>query len=67
MLLDMQAISKEKHVQVWNCSRFLRLASFAMMNHGVHWAGDYPPGFALGYGFGKFITKKNHIRVVSAL
>ncbi|CAN5304556.1 phosphatase PAP2 family protein [soil metagenome] len=42
------------------------LLSFAMMNNGVHWAGDYPLGFALGYGFGKFITKKNHIRLVSA-
>jgi hypothetical protein len=43
------------------------LLSFAMMNNGVHWAGDYPLGFALGYGFGKFITKKNHIKVVAAL
>ena len=39
------------------------LLSFAMMNNGVHWAGDYPLGFALGYGFGKFITRKNHIRL----
>ena len=39
------------------------LLSFAMMNNGVHWAGDYPLGFAMGYGFGKFITKKNHIRL----
>jgi hypothetical protein len=39
------------------------LLCFAMMNNGVHWAGDYPLGFALGYGFGKFITKKNHIRL----
>jgi len=39
------------------------LLCFAMMNNGVHWAGDYPLGFALGYGFGKFITKKSHIRL----
>jgi PAP2 superfamily len=43
------------------------LLSFAMMNNGVHWAGDYPLGFALGYGFGKFITKKNHIRLKNSL
>lgn len=43
------------------------LLSFAMMNNGVHWAGDYPLGFALGYGFGKFITKKNHIRLNNGL
>ena len=42
------------------------LLCFAMMNNGVHWAGDYPLGFALGYGFGKFITKKNHIRLKSS-
>jgi hypothetical protein len=29
------------------------------MNNDVHWAGYYPLGFALDYGFGKFITKKN--------
>lgn len=43
------------------------LLSFSMMNNGVHWAGDFPLGFAMGYGFGKFITKKNHIKLVSAL
>lgn len=43
------------------------LLSFAMMNNGVHWASDFPMGFALGYGFGKFITKKNHIRLTSAM
>ena len=39
------------------------LLSFAMINNGVHWAADYPLGFALGYGYGKFITRKNHIRL----
>ena len=29
---------------------------FQMMNNGVHWAGDYPLGFAVGYGIGKAIS-----------
>jgi hypothetical protein len=29
---------------------------FQMMNNGVHWAGDYPLGFAVGYGLGKAIA-----------
>lgn len=43
------------------------LLGLAMINNGVHWAGDYPLGFAMGYGFGKFITKKNHIKLKSIL
>ncbi len=43
------------------------LLSFAMMNNGVHWAGDYPLGFALGYGFGKFIARKSHLRLKTGL
>ncbi len=39
------------------------LISLAMINNGAHWAGDYPLGFALGYGYGRFIAKKNHIRL----
>lgn len=35
------------------------LCSLAMINNGVHWASDYPLGFALGYGVGKYISKKN--------
>ncbi len=35
------------------------LCSLAMINNGVHWVSDYPLGFALGYGYGKFITAKN--------
>jgi hypothetical protein len=35
------------------------LCSLAMINNGVHWASDYPLGFALGYGTGKFISKKH--------
>ena len=30
--------------------------SFQMMNNGVHWASDYPLGFAVGYGIGKAIA-----------
>ena len=40
------------------------MLGLAMLNNGVHWAGDYPLGFALGYGYGKFIAKKSHIRVL---
>ena len=35
------------------------LCSLAMINNGVHWASDYPLGFALGYGTGKFISKRH--------
>lgn len=38
------------------------LVSFAMMNTEVHWAGDYPLGFALGYISGK-ITVCKHKKV----
>lgn len=31
--------------------------SFQMMNNGVHWASDYPLGFAVGYGVGKAIAR----------
>ena len=43
------------------------LIGLSMINNGVHWAGDLPLGFALGYGFGKFITKKTGLKIVSAL
>lgn len=43
------------------------LLSFAMMNNGVHWAADYPLGFALGYGYGKFISHKSHTRSIPSL
>lgn len=37
----------------------------SMINNGVHWASDYPLGFALGYGFGKFISKKTRLKLVN--
>ncbi|MBX2932741.1 MAG: phosphatase PAP2 family protein [Ferruginibacter sp.] len=40
------------------------LIGLAMINNGVHWAGDFPLGIALGYGFGKFITKKTGLKIV---
>ena len=40
------------------------LICLSMINNGVHWAGDYPLGFALGYGFGKFITRKSRFKLV---
>ena len=42
------------------------LIGLSMINNGVHWAGDFPLGIALGYGFGKFITKKTGLKIVSA-
>ena len=30
---------------------------FQMVNNGVHWASDYPLGIAMGYVFGKSVTK----------
>jgi len=35
------------------------LLGFGMLNNGVHWAGDYPLGLAIGYTAAKAITEKN--------
>lgn len=35
------------------------LISLSMINNGVHWASDYPLGFALGYGVGKYISRRH--------
>lgn len=40
------------------------LCGLAMINNGVHWASDFPLGMALGYGFGKFISKKSHFTII---
>ena len=40
------------------------LCGLAMINNGVHWASDFPLGFALGYGFGKFISRKSRFTLV---
>lgn len=40
------------------------LIGLSMINNGVHWASDFPLGFALGYGFGKFISKKSRFTLV---
>ncbi len=32
------------------------LVAFSMLNNGVHWAGDYPLAFGIGYGFGKVVA-----------
>ncbi|MBI2729986.1 MAG: phosphatase PAP2 family protein [Sphingobacteriales bacterium] len=40
----------------------ITLTSFAMINNGVHWAGDYPIGIGLGYLSGKIITDRHKKR-----
>jgi hypothetical protein len=42
------------------------LCSLAMINNGVHWASDFPLGFALGYGYGRYISRKSHIHTIPA-
>lgn len=32
------------------------LLAFGMLNNGVHWAGDYPVGIAIGYTSAKIVT-----------
>jgi len=36
----------------------ISLLGFQMMNNGVHWASDYPLGIAIGYTFGKIVSKR---------
>jgi hypothetical protein len=37
------------------------LVGFSMINNGVHWAGDYPLAFGIGYGFGKVVAASSRI------
>ncbi len=36
------------------------LLGYAMMNNGVHWAGDYPIAIAIGYTYGKIALSHGH-------
>jgi len=38
---------------------WLTVLGFAMLNNGVHWASDYPLGFAIGYMVAKSTVKIN--------
>lgn len=40
------------------------LIGLSMINNGAHWVSDYPMGFALGYGFGKYISRKSRFTLV---
>jgi len=43
----------------------LALAGFAMINNGVHWAGDYPLAIGLGWLTGKIIAGRHkHIKKI---
>jgi hypothetical protein len=35
------------------------LVAGAMVNNGVHWAGDYPLAIGIGYAFGKVVSMKS--------
>ena len=37
------------------------LVAFSMLNNGVHWAGDYPLAFGIGYGFGKVVAASSRL------
>lgn len=39
------------------------LVGLAMMNNGVHWAGDYPLAIALGYVSARIVSAKYHKKV----
>ena len=41
------------------------LIGLSMINNGVHWASDFPLGVALGYGFGRFISRKSRFTFVN--
>lgn len=36
----------------------MTLLSIQMLNNGVHWASDYPLAIAIGYSFGKIVSKR---------
>ncbi len=49
-----------QHRYIWPLSTgIMTLLSFAMLNNGVHWAGDYPLGLAIGYVAGKVALERN--------
>jgi hypothetical protein len=37
----------------------MAICGYQMMNNGVHWAGDYPLAFALGYSVGRMAVNRN--------
>lgn len=39
----------------------MALTGLAMINNGVHWAGDYPLALGIGYIFGKMSVKMNRM------
>ncbi|MEI7735492.1 MAG: phosphatase PAP2 family protein [Ferruginibacter sp.] len=41
------------------------LIALSMINNGVHWASDFPLGITLGHGYGKYITHKARLHMVS--
>ena len=40
----------------------IALSGYAMINNGVHWAGDYPLAIGLGYLTGNIITLRHKLR-----
>lgn len=50
----------EHEVAIWTTGSVLAaLLSFQMVNNGVHWAGDYPLGAAIGFALGRQVARNN--------
>lgn len=45
----------------------MTLLGFAMLNNGVHWAGDYPLGLGIGYLAGKVVVERNRKKRIDLL
>ncbi len=49
-----------QHAYIWPVgSVVMGLLSFAMLNNGVHWAGDYPLALAIGYLSAHVVVERN--------
>lgn len=46
---------------------WISLLAFQMMNNGVHWASDYPLGYAMGYLFGQIASETGRKKTSSTI
>jgi len=49
------------------CYTLMGLCGYQMMNNGVHWAGDYPLGIAIGYAVGRMAVNRGREEVKQPL